>query len=721
MIKINEIEPFACGYLNAEIDDAEYRIACGLREMAKYIPIRLDKDSFFAAVAVPSEIPFAFTYKFGRGIFVRDDVVEKRKEEYASLEDEIEKIASAMRPIDTAKMLYDSFTDHENKLCARVPLDGKYIKTCWGGTWGGHSNPDYRMVLRLGTSGMREKIAVYRKQNAGNDVFYDSLEIALDALDIIGKRAHDLAVECGNSRLAEAYSNIPFNSPRNFFEACQMFKTVFEFDGIDSPGRFDYTMDDYCKNSTREERMACLRELWQFFKATRTWNLCLGGSDENGNYFMNELTLEVLEVAREYKYDTPNITLRVSTVTPDIVWRSAAETLATGIGMPAIYNDECVCPALEKLGIKPSDSHNYCMNGCNQIDIFGKSHMGLEDGEVCLAKCLDFVLHNGRCGLSGEMLGIETGTPEELDTYEKFFDAYKRQVEYITDCAIAMSDKAQRIYAKYAPNPLRSNTIEGCVESARDYKNGGPVYNHGQILTEGIADTADSLTAVKHFVYDTKKYTLAELIKAIDDDFVGHDELYHDFSTYDKFGNDKEEPDSICAAIIDHFYSYLQTKRTFRGGIYGGGCSTFSRAAFYGSGTGALPNGKHKGDDLLADSIGAVPGCDTNGPTALLNSVTKQPQNLAVSGNVLNMKFTKELFGQEKGQLGFIALAKTYFKKGGQQLSVSVVSTEELRDAQIHPEKHGDLIVRVGGYSDYFVKLSKGLQNNIITRTEIAP
>lgn len=718
MTKIYETEPFACAYLNSEIDDAEYRIACGMRETARFIPLEIEKNTFFAGIDRTE--PFAFYYKFGRGIFEEPEVFEQKIKKFPYLAEELKELYEAIHPLNTVNMVNDSFTEHEKKLCAQIPLDGKDIKTCWGGTWGGHSNPDYRMLLRLGTNGLRERIAVGRKMNCGNDIFYDSLSIALDALDILGERAFEQAKKCGNERLARAFSVIPKNSPRDFFEACQMFKIVFEFDGIDSPGRFDYFMDDYCKTASHDERMECLRELWQFFKATRTWNLCLGGSDEKGNYFTNPLTYEVLEVAREYKYDTPNITLRVSNNTPEDVWKSAAQTLATGIGMPAIYNDECVCPALEELGIKPVDSHNYCMNGCNQIDIFGKSHMGLEDGEVCLAKCLDLTLHNGKCGLSGEMLGIETGDAESFESYEEFFAAYKKQVEYITDCALKMSEKAQRIYAEFAPNPLRSNLIIGCVESGLDYKNGGPVYNHGQILTEGIADTVDSLAAVKHFVYDTGKYTLRRVIDALDSNFVGYDELFSDLSRYKKFGNDIPEVDEICTAVIEHFYGYLRTKRTFRGGIYGGGCSTFGRAAHYGGGTGALPNGKKKESDLLADSIGAVPGCDTNGPTALLNSVAKEPQHLAVSGNVMQLKFTKDLFKQEKGQAGFIALAKTYFKKGGQQLSVSVVSTDELRDAQIHPELHGDLIVRVGGYSDYFVRLSKGLQNNIIARTEIA-
>ena len=238
------------------------------------------------------------------------------------------------------------------------------------------------------------------------------------------------------------------------------------------------------------------------------------------------------------------------------------------------------------------------------------------------------------------------------------------------------------------------------------------------MLTEGLPDTADSLAAVKHFVFDEKKYTMAELIDALGNNFEGYEELYSDFSTYHKFGNDIEDADEMYNEINEHIYRYFQTKQTFRGGTFGVGCSTFHRAPDYGYHLGALPNGKKKESRLLADSIGATPGCDVNGPTSLLNSVMKLDQYLATSGNVLQMKFSKNQFSTETGMAAFIALAKTYFAGGGQTLQINVVSREELLDAREHPENHANLIVRVGGFSQYFIKLDKELQDNIIRRTE---
>ncbi len=404
--------------------------------------------------------------------------------------------------------------------------------------------------------------------------------------------------------------------------------------------------------------------------------------------------------------------------TPKELWDSAVDTLATGIGMPAIYNDLSVCTALEAIGIPPSDAHLYCMNGCNQIDIFGKSHMGLEDGEISVIKALEFALFRGECQFSMEQLAPDTGDPEKFTSFDELMAAYKKQIEYMADYITETSNKAQEIFGKEAPNPWKSIMVQGCIEKGLDYKNKGPIYGHGQVLTEGLPDTADSLAAIKHFVYDTKKYSMKELIDALLKNFEGYDELYRDFSGYDKFGNNIDEVDTIYAEITDHIYRYFKTKKTYRGGVYGVGCSTFHRAPNYGFHCGALPNGKKRGGKLLADSIGATPGNDVCGPTALLNSVMRGNQYLATSGNVLQMKFLKSQFCKPEGREAFTALAETYFANGGQTLQINVLSREDLLDAQKNPENHKNLIVRVGGFSEYFIKLAEPLQENIIKRTE---
>ena len=357
------------------------------------------------------------------------------------------------------------------------------------------------------------------------------------------------------------------------------------------------------------------------------------------------------------------------------------------------------------------------MNGCNQIDILGKSHMGLEDGEVLFTKCLEFALHNGVNAMTGEKVSIETGDPRDFETYGQFERAFINQLEYVTYNSCSSANTYQHMRALFEPHPLRSCLIEGCLEKGRDYRNGGPLYNHGQILAEGIADTGDSLYAVKKLIYDEKKYTMDQLIDALNANFEGYEQLHYDFRNCEKFGNDIESVDEITARALNRFFTFLKRNKTYRGGIYTGGCSTFSRAANYGRRTAALPNGKFKGEPLLADSIAATPGRDTNGPTAQIKSVLKYNHTDACSGFVFQNKFDKKLFCTEKGKASFIALANAFFAGGGQQYTVTVVSPEDLLDAKKHPENHRNLIVRVGGYSDYFENLDEGLQDNVIERT----
>ncbi len=719
MKKTIEIEPFAYGYLKAKGVDKETRIARAIRCYAENVDIKINpKERFVGNTCRETKMGIRFCSNSG---FLYDAGGAKQVTK-----------DNPLLALPLSFLRHRCFP-HIGEFIKYWHEDGKthklaLYKNLWG-AGSGHGNPDYKLLLDLGTNGLREKIASFRLKNAGKDAFYDALVMTLDSFDILARRyrekAEKMLGEAKNEedksalkRIVDALENIPQNKPRNFFEACQAFWLAFSFLEIDSPGLFDYALGEYYKNDVSGDRYDSLGKLWELFHKTRSWNLCVGGSDENGNDLCNELTYDVLKVAAEKKYNTPNITMRFHKNSPEKAWDKAIETLSTGIGMPAIYNDECVCVALERLGVTPKDSRLYCMNGCNQIDIFGKSHMGLEDGEICVAKALEYTLFHGRCRFLNRKLGLDLGDPSSFKTFDDFLAAFYKEIDYMLEKVTSVSNAAQKIHAEYSPNPWRSCLIEGCVEKGVDYKRGGPIYGHGQILTEALPDTVDSLAAIKHFVYDEKKYTLVQLVAALKRNFVGCQKLYKDFSGYLKFGNDIPEVDKIYKEVTEYIYASLQTFSTFRGGKFGGGCSTYNRAAEYGRKLGALPNGKKKGETLLADSIGAVPGCDKKGPTALLNSVLSADQTLATSGNVLQMKFDKKQFGTETGREAFKALAKTYFSQGGQTLQINVVSKEELLDAKAHPERHGDLIVRVGGFSEYFTRLEPALQDNIIQRSE---
>ncbi len=709
-----DLFPFFRAYLESESEYKGKRTAQGLLAAVKEHDFEIDPDTGLCYCKIDA-------FGFGSGIN-SPDYDELLKTHPESKED-IEYLKAALEPhldhLSPTKLYNERQRIADEEDCV------------WGGGWMGHAVPDIINLCRYGTAPLREKIEKYRKINEDRQEFYDALEITVDAIEAIGERLYDIAQKKLETetdpdfinkleKIKSTFAHAPKTPCEDFAEACIVYIAYFTFDGIDSPGHFDRYMYEFWAKTETGLRRRYLESVWHFFQQTRTWNVCISGSDEKGNDLTNDLTYEILELVKEFGYETPNLTMRCHKNTPEKLMNAAYEAIASGTGLPALYNDEVVCPALQRLGIPADDAHRYVMNGCNQIDIQGKSHMGLEDGEVVIAKALEFTLHNGISAMTGNDVGLHTGNPESFETYDDFYRAFLKQLDYVTDMATELSNLAQELYSKEAPNPFRSLFIEGCIEKGLDYKSGGPLYGHGQILAESIADTADSLAAIKKYVFEEKRFTLKELVCALDKNFEGYEEMYHLLkNTNLKFGNDIDYVDDIASDFVNHFNSYLLTKPTFRGGFFSGGCSPFVRAPRYGAVIPAIPNGKRKGEVLIADSIGATPGFDSNGPTALLNSCLKFDHSLAGSGFILNVKFDKETFVSPEGKEAFIALWKSYFIRKGQMLAVTVVSQEELLDARVNPENHKNLIVRVGGFSDRFVDLSPDLQDNVIARTSI--
>lgn len=707
-------EPFAVGYINADSDSIYVCAGMGYIEAARTVSIRFDTETGFPLLDFGN---MACGSSFSSGQSPNLGLLLDKAQKLPDLADDYKYIAEKMKPYELFERMWSSFSENERD------ITNSY--SGWGGTWGGHAVPDLIDFARVGTDGIRSKIHSCRKVNPDKEDFYEGLLLTLDAIDILGTRVYERAAEEYEKTKApklikciNAFKKGLKEPAQSFSEALCVYILIFILDGIDSPGHFDQYMYPFWQMSNYSESREALEDVWIFFHKTRTWNLCISGSDENWNDISNSLTYEILDVARKYKFQTPNLTMRCHRNTPEELWKAAAETIACGIGMPVLYNDEVVCSALERLGICPADSHLYVMNGCNQIDIQGKSHMGLEDGEVNLGLAVSYALFGGHNIMQGKLIGAATLPAEELDTFDKFIDALKAQAVHICDSVCSMVNKAHKVRAEFSANPIRSMTIEGCIEKGLDYKNKGPLYGHGQILFEGVPDCIDSVANIKKYVYDEKKYTLCEVREAIRSDFEGYPEMLRDFKTSGlNFGNDVQYVDSIGKEIIDFCNSYLLTKKTERGGCFSGGCSPFERAAENGINTGALPNGKRRGEHLFGDSIGATPGKDVSGPTALLNSCLSFDHTLCGSGFILNLKFSRSLFCTEGGMDGFVSLAKTYFERGGQQLSVTVVDKKELLDALENPQDHRNLIVRVGGFSAYFVDLERKLQENIISRT----
>ena len=712
-------EPFAVAFVNCETNELEKKFAVGMKNYLEKGEIFIDKKTGFPFVDFRD---VAFGTAFGGGVFCNEDVFDEKIKSNPDKKDEYIFLKKKIEEYDFGRRNQMYFSDFD-----RAFAEGK----CgWGGTWAGHAVPNIIDFARYGTDELRKKIEKYASINTEKSEFYDGLYTLLNGLDIMGERIYKIASEMSKTekdektkkkllRLAKTYSHCPKQKAETFAEACIVYSTIFYFDGKDSPGRFDQYMIDFWKNSDYSESREALEDLWEVFHDTRTWNLCIGGSDENFNDVSNELTYEILDICKKFRYHTPNLTMRCHRNTPEKLYRAAAECIASGTGMPTLYNDEAVCPALERVGIPLHDSHLYCMNGCNQIDIQGKSHMGLEDGEVNLGRCVELTLNNGIGQMENIELGARVGDASEFETFEDFYKAFKIEMHSMINHVCNMSNMCQRSASEVMANPIRSLTIEGCTEKGRDLKDHGPLYGHGQVLIEGLADCVDSIAAVKKYVYEDKLFSITELADALRNNFEGHECIYNILAKSSlRFGNDIEFVDEIAKDVVDDFNTYLLQIPTFRGGFYGGGCSPFNRAAFNGRCTGALPSGKKRGEPMFADSIGAVPGKDKNGPTALLNSCLKFDHTLPLSGFILNIKFDKNSFNTEKGLNSFINLWKTYFEQKGQQISATVVSREELLDARVNPEAHQNLIVRVGGFSERFINLTDDLQENVIARTD---
>lgn len=508
-----KLEPFARGFLSCESSDKGVKTAAGFLQAAKEAPLKIDMNSGL----VSGFIMGATGFSYGDGVFMLDSEMDKLIKDNPEDKKDLLYIKENMLPFLAHRNL-ESFLSKEQRF---VRGDG----WGWGGSWMGHAVPNYIDICNYGTEYFKEKSKKYRALNPQSKDLYDSIDLIIEAIETLAGRYYELACQYESTpeteTIKETFKNKLKTPCKDFAQAAIVFVMLFSLEKPDSPGHFDQYMYPFWKVAKKETARKYLNSVWQFFKATRTWNLCISGSDENWNDLTNDLTYEILELVKTYKYETPNLTMRCHRNTPEKLLKAAYKAVCAGTGLPALYNDEAVCPALERLGIPPSDSHRYVMNGCNQIDIQGKSHMGLEDGEVVMAKALEYTLFNGYSPYTGKVTGLCTGDPCAYKNFDEFYGAFLKQPDNITLYSTSLSNTLQEMYAKEAPNPYRSMLIEGCMEKGSDYKNRGPVYGHGQILAEAVADTADSLAAIKKYVYEEKRFTVAQMVDALKNNFAG--------------------------------------------------------------------------------------------------------------------------------------------------------------------------------------------------------
>jgi len=381
-----------------------------------------------------------------------------------------------------------------------------------------------------------------------------------------------------------------------------------------------------------------------------------------------------------------------------------------------VFNTDVIIQELLRQGKTIEDARNGGASGCVETGAFGKESYILT-GYFNMTKVLEITLNNGIDPRIGQKIGINTGDPAKFDSFDELFAAFEKQLDYFVDVKIKGNNIIERLYAEILPAPFLSLLIDDCIAKGRDYNDGGARYNTDYIQGVGLGTITDSLTAISYQVFDKKQIKLKELLNALETDFTGYENLRQRLlNKTPKYGNDDEYADRIMKAVFETYFGAIDGRSNTKGGSYRINLLPTTVHIYFGKVVGATPDGR-KASEPLSEGVSPVQGADRKGPTAVIKSASKI-DHARTGGTLLNQKFAPELLEAEQGLDKLADLIRAYFRLDGHHIQFNVINAETLRNAQKHPEKYGDLLVRVAGYSDYFVNLSIELQNEIIRRTE---
>jgi formate C-acetyltransferase len=545
--------------------------------------------------------------------------------------------------------------------------------------------------------------------------------------------------------IARVCRKVPGNKPETLHEAIQMYwfvhlGTVMELNGWDAmnPGHLDQHLYPFYKKDVeggsldREQAKELLESLWIKFNnqtappkvgvtalESGTYNdfsnINIGGLRRDGSDGVNELSYLLLEVIDEIHLLQPGCNVQVSHKTPDAFLKEACRLIRKGYGYPSVFNTDETVMEMVRVGKRIEDAREGGCSGCIETGAFGKEAYILT-GYLNVPKILELTLNNGIDPLSGKRISIQTGEASKFKSFESLVKAFKKQLEYIVDIKIKGNNYIERIYAKQMPAPFLSVLIDDCIENGRDYYDGGPRYNTNYIQCCGIGTITDSLSALKKHVFDEKQFELTRLVDILNHNFEG-EEITRQFlmNKTPFYGNDDDEADDIMRAIFELLFQTIDGKKNTKGTTYHMNMLSTTCHVYFGKKLGATPNGRLA---HTPESDGTSPshGADTNGPTAVIKSLSKMDQ-VKTGGTLLNQRFLPSVLDGEEAIEKLMQLIKTYFKIGGHHIQFNVVDSETLKDAQRHPEEYKDLLVRVAGYSDYFIDLDQYHQEEIIART----
>ena len=630
------------------------------------------------------------------------------------------------------------------------------------GTGIGHVIVDYQSVITRGFNDILKEIGSLKKEHSGDMKkvqFYDSVIIQIDAVIRFAKRFSNLASKLSEDEkdakrkeelleISRICAKVPVEPAETFHEALQSFWFVHlliqtESNGHSmSTGRFDQYMFPFYQADidqgriSRDEVLELLEMMWVKFTSLiklrneyysiafaghpMFQNLTVGGQDDGGNDVTNEITRLVLEATANIRVTQPTVSFRWHKKTPQDVKLQVVELVSHGLGMPGIFNDEAIIPMMLDKGTSEPDAHDYSILGCVEPIIEGKSDPRPNIGYVNLPKILEITLNNGRNPKTGELVGKETGDAREFRSFDEVMQAYEEQIDHTIDLLTRADRKAAGVLAEHKPTPLISSLLEGCLDSGRTMQEGGAIYNSGGIMGVGVAIVADSLAALRKYIFEEKELTFDEMLQILKNDYEGHEELRVRLENDScKYGNDIEKVDILARDSGRAFCNSIQSRMTTRDGPYHGALFSVSMYIPQGEALGATPDGRKAGA-MLSDGVSPTQNRDTHGPTAAMKSVARLDHSLCYNGTLYNMKFTPDFFDTHQRREKFIGMVDAYFQMGGFHVQFNVVSKETLEDAKLNPMQHRDLIVRVAGYSAYFIELDPFVQDEVIARTEFS-
>lgn len=446
------------------------------------------------------------------------------------------------------------------------------------------------------------------------------------------------------------------------------------------------------------------------------YNWTIGGVDKDGNDATNELSYLLLESAKDTQLPHFTVTVRVHEKTPEKLMLKALDVVKTGLGMPAFLSDKSYINFFMQGGMSLEDARDYCATGCVDGNIPAKTRSQVVTFFI-IAQAFDVFMHNGYCRFTGENVGLATGDVTQMKTFEEFKDAFYIQFDYLMHMAAERNNVEMIAQRSLFPDPFRSALMENGVSSGKDMLDRHFDFENGSLLgAVGGVNTGDSLAAVKTLIYDQKKYTMSELLAALDANWEGYEEMQADFINAPKYGNNDDLPDQLVAEVYKFFADTCHRMDTAYGGKVTPNAISISAHQPGGACTGATPDGRRTGEILADASLSPDHGKDHNGPLAVLLSAMKVDQD-PYQGTLLNMKFHPSALKTEDDEKKLASMIKTYLTNGGKHIQFNVVNREDMVDAKVHPEEHSELVVRVAGYSAYFTRLSEAIQDEVINRT----